>query len=121
MVPILGIERFPLLALHGLIIGGFVWLVRWALGRESGAIALGGLIGAAVGIVVGEGYALQLYQALETQGIKGASPSGACLYLELCVVFAGAVVGGILGGRPAAQRFAGGGQAVPSQNRTSSR
>jgi hypothetical protein len=116
-----GPDRSPLFALRGLVIGLFTWLVRWALGRGSGPIALGGLVGAVAGVAMGESYAQQLFVAALEQRVSGVSPGRAALYIEVCLTFVGAVVGGILSPRAEDQRLSAGDQVVPSVNTTSSR
>jgi hypothetical protein len=114
----LGRTEYALVAVHGLLAGGFVWLVRGALRREAGPIALGAFVGVAAGVGVGEAYATSLSNALRTSVLPTWPRPITTLYLEACCAFVGAVAGGLVA-RRASQRAAGD-QAVPSVNATRS-
>jgi serine/threonine-protein kinase len=102
-----------------LVLSALVRLVAWALRREVGAILLGALVGAVLGLGLAERFGKDLAGAgadpsLATTWLRRWDPHSFALYLELVLAYGGAVVGGLL---TQTQR-AGGAQVVPSRNST---
>ena len=104
--------------LHGVGLAVLVRLVGWCLLRDTPAVALGALAGVAVGLTLADRYAGTLYIYVVSSGWSGWSPAWVGLYLEVCLAFLGAIVGGLLGPRRAGYLRPGGPQAVPSANST---
>jgi hypothetical protein len=86
-------------AFQGLTLGALCRLVAWGLNREKAASALGVLLGAAGGIVLGDLYAMRLYMALALSGLVPFGVLG--LYAEIGVAYLGAIATALLLGRPA--------------------
>ena len=94
-VPILT-STWLLVADQAIVLGLFVRLVSWALRRDPGLALLGGLVGAATGLAIAEHFSGPLLTYLASSGPWQWKRMSSALYLDVCLGYAGAVIGGLL-------------------------